>query len=430
MDRKKINLTKEEKTSWFLFITAWVIYAVVSMTKSAYAATMASIIGEGLFDKTAAGTVNASFYLFYGSAQLLGVKLVDKVSPVKLVSLTLVGTLIAIVGMAVSKSFWMMLVFWSFCGLVQFAIWPAILRIIAEYLVPSQKSKAMVYIAFSYCTGMLANYLVAGIVLGVSKWRTLFWVFAVILVLSIVLWQTVTAKTKETYTAVVNLNRQALNEENEAKKDNNQQGSVGFFRLTAISGILILLIPSLIRTAMDAGLKSWVPTMITENYDVSASFASMLTSILVFVNLGGVYIANWMYPKRTNNAVWAFGMCFLVSIPFTVMLLMTGKIPVGAVVFLLTAITTMMYAGHQLINVIIPTYFTRYNRTGSIAALLNALASFGAVVANIGFGYLAENFGWGATITAWIILAAVSFVACAIAVPVWKKFTNRNGEGK
>lgn len=424
------NLSKEEKTSWILFITAWVIYAVVSMTKSAYAATMASIIEEGLFDKTAAGTVNASFYLFYGSAQLLGVKVVDKVSPVKLVSMTLAGTLVAIIGMAVSKSFLMMLIFWSFCGLVQFAIWPAILRIIAEYLVPSQKSKAMVYIAFSYCTGMLANYLVASVVLGVARWRTLFWVFAVILVLSIALWQAVTVRTKSTYTELVKLNKQAREKENELKQNKESQASMDFFRLTAISGILILLVPSLIRTAMDVGLKSWVPTMITENYDVSASFASMLTSILVFVNLGGVYIANWMYPKRTKNAAWAFGICFLTALPFTVMLLLTGRIPVGTVVFLLTAITTMMYAGHQLINVIIPTYFTRYNRTGSIAALLNALASFGAVAANIGFGYLAENFGWNATITAWIILAVVSFGACAIASPVWKKFTNRTGEEK
>lgn len=422
------KLSKEEKTSWILFITAWVIYAVVSMTKSAYAATMASIIGEGLFDKTAAGTVNASFYLFYGSAQLLGVKVVDKVSPVKLVSMTLIGTLVSIVGMAVSKSFLMMLIFWSFCGLVQFAIWPAILRIIAEYLDPSQKSKAMVYIAFSYCTGMLANYLIASVVLGIAEWRMLFWVFAIILALSIALWLSVTTRTKSTYTELLKLNKLAREKGNDLKQNEKAQGSIGFFRLAAISGILILLVPSLIRTAMDAGLKSWVPTMITENYDVSASFASMLTSILVFVNLGGVYIANWIYPKRTKNAVWAFGMCFLISMPFTIMLLMTGKIPVGLVVFLLTAITTMMYAGHQLINVIIPTYFTRYNRTGSIAALLNALASFGAVAANIGFGYLAENFGWIATITAWIILAAVSFATCAIASPVWKKFTNRTGE--
>ena len=43
-----------------------------------------------------------------------------------------------------------------------------ILRIIAEYLAPSQKAKAMVYIAFSYCVGQLANYIIAGVVLSVD----------------------------------------------------------------------------------------------------------------------------------------------------------------------------------------------------------------------------------------------------------------------
>jgi len=36
--------------------------------------------------------------------------------------------------------------------------------------------------------------------------------------------------------------------------------------------------------ALDAGVKSWVPTMIMENYGVSASFATVLTTILVVVN--------------------------------------------------------------------------------------------------------------------------------------------------
>lgn len=421
------KLTKEEKSSWILFIAAWMVYAVISMTKSGYAASMASIIGEGLFDKTQAGAINASFYLFYGTAQLLGVRVVDKVSPVRLVSITLIGTLLSMIGMAFSRSFITMLIFWSFCGLIQFAIWPAILRIIAEYLVPSQKKKAMVYIAFSYCTGTLANYLTAGIVLKVARWRTLFWVFSAVIALSMVLWYAITTKTKDEYTKQAMVNREALKKEEEMTSgDGSSPETVGFFKLITISGMLILLIPSLIRTAMDAGLKSWVPTMITENYAVSASFASMLTSILVFINLGGVYIANWIYPKRTKNAVAAFGICFLTALPFTVLLLLTGKIPVAVVVLLLTVTTTMMYAGHQLINVIIPAYFARYNRTGSIAALLNALASFGAVAANIGFGYLAENYGWNATITSWIILAAISALACIIAAPVWKRFTKRS----
>lgn len=422
MSTKRINPTKEEKASWFLFIIAWIVYAIVSMTKSAYNASMASIIGEGLFDKTQAGTISASFYLLYGSAQLLGAKILDKISPMKLVLMALIGTLISIMAMAVSKSFVMMLVFWSFCGLVQFPIWPAILRIIAEYLSPAQKDKAMVYIAFSYCVGMLANYLIASVVLGVSEWRMLFWVFAVIVVLAILLWQIVTVKTKDSCNIQARKNKELL--ANQASSvENKPAEKISFFRLLTISGLVIILISSFTRSALDMGMKTWIPTMITESYGVSESFASMLTSILVCVNLAGVYIANWIYPKRIKNAVVAYGICFLVALPFNVMLIMTGKIPVGVVVVLLTVSTTMMYAGHQLVNVIIPSYFAKYNRTGSVAALMNALASFGTVAANIGFGYLAERFAWSATITSWIIITVISFVVCMAAAPIWRKFT-------
>ncbi|MEE0944120.1 MAG: MFS transporter [Clostridia bacterium] len=422
MSTNRINKTKEEKTSWFLFVTAWIVYAIISMTKSAYNASMASIIGDGLFDKTQAGTISASFYLFYGLAQLLGVKILDKISPMRLVLVALIGTLISIIGMALSKSFIMMLVIWSLCGLVQFPIWPAILRIIAEYLTAQQRDKAMVYIAFSYCVGMFVNYIAASAVLRVAEWRMLFWVFAVIMVFSIALWQIVTAKTKAACDLQARKNKELLaNELNNV--ENKPAEKINFFKLLTVSGLIIVFLPSLARSAIDMGMKTWIPTMITESYGVSESFASMLTSILVFVNLGGVYIANWLYPKRINNAVTAYGICFLVSLPFNILLLLTGKVPVGVIVVLLTVTTTMMYAGHQLINVIIPSYFAKYGRTGSVAALLNAVASFGIVIANISFGYLAQHFGWGATIISWIIIVSVSLIACAAATPIWEKFT-------
>ena len=67
------NNSAKEKASKLFFLICFVIYAIVSMTKSAYAAAIASIIGEGLFTKSSAGIINAGFYLFYATGQLVGV---------------------------------------------------------------------------------------------------------------------------------------------------------------------------------------------------------------------------------------------------------------------------------------------------------------------------------------------------------------------
>ena len=192
------------------------------------------------------------------------------------------------------------------------------------------------------------------------------------------------------------------------------------------SGLAFMLVPSCIRTMMDMGLKNWVPTMITENYEVSASFASMLTTILLLVNLGGIYIVNFVYPKYIKSEAACFGLCFVIALPFTLLLLLTGKIPVGFVVVLLTLVTTFMYSGHQLINVIIPSKFAKINFSGGAASILNAVASLGAAVATFGYGYIADHFGWTVTIVVWNVMAVIAAVFAFVSVRRWNKFMKEN----
>ncbi len=413
------NSNKEEKASWILFIAVFVAYSIVSMARNGYAASIASVTAEGIFNKSQAGTINASFYLFYGAAQLLGIKFLDRVSPIKLVTVSILGTIVSTVGMALSESFGAMLFFWSFCGLSQFAVWPAVLRIIAEIILPEHRSRAMVYIAFSYCIGSLVNYIIAAMVLNVARWPMIFWVFTAILLVTVFVWLYLTKKTM----VVLEKNEK---EEKAPQKTLQQEKVCDYKKLILSSGTMFLLVTAFFRTALDLGVKSWVPTMITESYQgISPSFANILTTFLLIINLLGVFYASWLYPKKIKNIVIAYGTCFLIAIPFTIMLTLTGKIAVLAVVLLLTIVTTMMYAGHQFIDVLIPSYFAKYNRAGSISATINATAAFGSVVGNIAFGYLADKFGWNTTIISWIVIMVASFVFCMCAARLWEKFTQK-----
>lgn len=414
MNRLFAKFTEEEKASWKLFICAWIVYAMISMVKNVYASAIASITAEGLFDKSLTGTINAGFYLFYGGAQLLGMKLLDKMSPTKMVSFSLIGTLVACAGMAFARSFVPMFVLWSFCGLVQFSIWPAILRVVAEYMLAEHQSRAKVYISFSYCAGIFLAYFIASVVLKIATWPMLFVVAAAIMLASIVFWMRTVKKTETILTKT---------EKKTPVTQAPTQKSMGFMKIMFASGIVFLFFGNFARAALDLGVKSWVPTMMMELYNISASFASVLTTVLVFVNLGGIFIAGWIFPKLTKNLAWGYGLTFFFSLPFTILLLFTGQIHIALVVLFLTVVTTMMYAGHQFINVLIPSYFAKHGKAGSMAAAINSVACFGIVISNIGFGYMAENFGWTATIWSWVILAVVGLVSSGLAAPFWKKFT-------
>ncbi len=421
------KMSKEIKASWCLFIISWAVYAVISMTKGAFSASIASIIQEGLFNKADAGLVNAGFYLLYGGAQLVFFKVLDKISPIKLITLTLLGTIISLVGMALSNSFLSMLILWSFCGLIQFAVWPAVLRLISEYLLPEHEGFARIAIAFSYCVGSLTNYLLAALVLRSFRWTALFWTFSVIVLVFLLTWIIVTQKAAPLLRSA---NKNRVESINTPQIGEQSQSNGGVFGVMVSSGLIFMLVTAFSRATLDSGLKSWVPTMIVENYrdSVSISFANVLTTILICVNLTGAFIATVVYPRRVKSAMWALALCFVSALPFIITLLWIGKISVALVVFALTVITTIMYAGHQLQNVIIPSRFSVLGKQGSVSAVVNAFASFGVVAANFGFGYLAEHYGWRTTTMSWIVIAVVAFSFTALAAPRWKRFFAERGE--
>lgn len=405
-----------KKASWTLFWLCWICYAIISMTRNAYSASIAAIIDEGIFTKSQAGLINSGFYLLYGAAQLFCGKLLDTVPPVKLVSITLIGSGIATVAMGMAKSYIAMLIIWCLCGLVQFGIWPIIIRIIAELILPEHKSRAMVYITFSYCIGSLLNYVLAAIVLKWLDWKLLFYISGIILFLTLIFWVVGTKRT------VSVLSKVSDKSDSPASSSAAPEKSTGFLKMFISSGCLVLSIPVFARTSLDLGIKSWIPTMIMESYKTSESFATALMISLLVFNIFGVFFINFIYPRRIKSEPPAFATCFLISLPFTALLLLIGKMHLLLALAALVVLTTMMYAANQFSTVFIPAAFAKYNRVGSVAAILNAVASFGAVIATTAFGFLSEHYGWNGTIISWIIIIVISSLTLFAITPAWNRF--------
>lgn len=402
------------KASKLIFAAAWIAYVILSMVRNCYSSAIAPIIADGLLDKSQSGIINAGFYLFYGGAQLIGAKLLDKISPVKMITASLLGTILVTAGMSLARDFYTLLILWCFCGLMQFGVWPAVVRILTEYVLPQHQAKAKFYISFAYCIGTILAFLLATVVLKVTSWPVIFAIMTVIAAGCIAFWLPAVKKSEQLLTI---------------KKDstaNVQSGAPAqkpnVLKLMLLSGVFLVLIPTGVRTALDLGLKSWVPTMIIDNYGVSTSFASAIATVLLFVNILGVFVVFWLYPKKIKNEMTLFLLVYVTTLPFIVALLLTGKVHMAFVVALLAIVTTIIYGGNQIAVVLIPSSFARFNCTGSVTSLINSVSSFGAMAANFGFGYLAQNYGWGVTIWSWIIIGAVSLVLCAAAIPMWKKF--------
>lgn len=409
-----------QKASLWLFVACFMAYVIMCMTKNAFGAAIAPIIEDGFMTKSQAGIINGFYYIFYGGGQLLFAKLVDRISPVKMIHMALFGAMVAMIGFMVTDSFVVMLILWSLSGLLQFASWPATIRIISQYLVPGFRGKAMTFIAFGYCTGAMLNSLIVSVILKFSHWRTIFAFSVLVLALCWVGFWVLSKKTMPTLARLVDPAPKAVHEVKKHKRSHT-------WKIMMVSGIALMIIPGFVRAALDNGVKTWVPTMMVENYGVSSSFASLLATMLMFVNLSGVLLVNLLCPRFIKSEVVGMGFCFLLALPCLGLLTLIGKIPLFASILLLTLITTLMYAGNQLLNIMMPAKFAGLNLTGGIASTLNAFACFGIVIANIGFGYLADLFqDWNVVILVWIAMAALGGLFCFLAVRLWKRFLKKH----
>ncbi len=409
---------KDANASILLVIICFVAYTLIGFSRSAYTAAIAGIISDGIFSKTAAGTISSSFYITYSLSQIIGSFYVDKISPFKVIAFGLIGTIIANVFMAQFPTFTVIIIARSLTGIVQFGIWPALLKVLTEYICPKHRRKAMYLMPLGISTGNVLSYLIASIVLKLGSWQDLFtFTYVSLAVITFMYFITVAYSEKRT-TAIVPKEKETVTESKESN-------SLSTFKIILSSGAIFVFIVAFFRSMVAQGLGNWMPTMIMESYNASPSISSVLTAIATCSNFVAVVWVMLLYPKVIKNEVLFVGIFMLLCLPLLVIMIFIGKIPLIVTVILIVFINMFKQAIHQFFTVEIPKGFTKYNKSGMIAGLINVGACLGSMLAGTIYGFTADKFGWNATVGLWAVFVLISVIAAFIAVPIWKKFLSK-----
>lgn len=409
----------DKKMSLILVLVCFVTYTVLGVTRYAYTSAIAGIINDGIFSKAAAGTINSSFYITYGLSQFLGSFFVDRIPPFKTISIALIGTILANIVMSVSSSFAVILIARSFCGLVQFGVWPALLKVISEYIASDYRRKSMYFMPMGLQLGVILSLLIAAVVLKYGNWQDLFTVSYVGLgICTIAFFITVALVDKKAvYT-------EPKKEEKTVVKT-EEKTNIGTLKLLLSSGAIFVFIVALARSLVSVGFESWVPTILMESYNLSPSFSSILTTVTTVANMLSVFAVMALYPKVFKTEYFATGMFFLMFLPMVITMVFIGKI--GLIIVLTAIVFANLFrnAIQQFMAVEIPSGYKKYNKAGMMAGLINVFGCIGGAVAGTIFGYTADNFGWNATIISWVVLVFIGMIASFVAMPVWKKFSSK-----
>ncbi len=418
----KTRYLKNTKASILLFAALLSTFTFISMTKQCFSSAMAFIVEEGIMTKSETGTIVAVFYLVYGVLQLVGGILTDKWNPERFITFGFLGAGLCNLAIYINQiyglvenNFAFVLVVWVLNACSQFAVWPAVFKMISGMLKKEHRSLALFLISFANSIGTVINYAVAALI---PHWTLNFLISAVGLIVFAFLWEIV----------VHGIRPYIKEEEIEAPQTpvhthyHEQQKDVHIVPLLAASGMLLFLVVLLTRSIFDNGLKTLVATMINENYDnVTPAVATALTIIILIMGALGPTLAHQIYPHFVKNEITATILLFAIGTPFCVLLLLTSIVHYWWIVVFLSFFVLLMNAASLFTNYI-AARFNKWGKSATLAGAFNMMTSLGIVVSNFVFTRIVEGFGWTATIWVWIVLLAIANILLWIISPLWKKF--------
>ena len=398
------------------YLIIWIEYALIYMTKNCFGAAMASIVNEGFMTKSQTGLINAVFFIFYGPLQIVGGLLADRYNPENLIKIGLVLSGIINMLLFFFHDFVTMLILWALNGIAQFAIWPAIVKIITSQLAPEDRKDGAFYIAFASVGGLLVSYLAAALI---SKWEYNFLVSSCVLFVLALLW----------ITECHNVDRFMIPD----PKPSAVQQTTTFYtgktgKLFRVSGFYFIILFFFFRTVVDQGVKTFSPTMLMELYDgVTPAIGNLLNILIIGTNLIGAFAIRRLYPKYIRSEVAAALIASVTALPLCGLFLLGGRLHLALMVVCLCGVSCLVNCGTVLINCC-NIHYSQYGKSATTAGIINFVASVAIIVVNYGIALLADLYGWRVVLIVFCACMVIGTAAIAYAVPRWKRFVKSNTE--
>lgn len=401
----------KEQASSKLFWNLFFIYTANIIGKTSFSAATAALVSEEILTKTQAGIIGGGFWLLYAIGQFAGAFVVNKMSAYTQINISIVGATISNLLIPYVCDFVPILLLWGLNGILQFGMWPAVLKLVSEEVVPKQRVSAMGRLAFCYCLGSMISYILTAVILAVATWKYIFvwcgFINGISIIPSVYGWKKCSPVLKDTETIRKNV------------KDKKEKLS---WELIWKSGLIFFCVLVVIKAIADNGIKNWMPTIMVETYGATPSFTSMLSVILLVVNLFGVVVSTYIYEKVRSDELKTLMILYGTILPVMLLLLNFRHMNIWTCAILMSIVTLFFYGSGQVLSMHYPGRFNRWKLVASVGAIINCFAALGNMAATYFGGFIADHFGWGVMLGVWNALVIVFLFITILIYPLWREF--------
>lgn len=406
-----------------LFVAAcWMAYSFSYIGRLNFSASMAEMTNSGVLLKSEAGAVTTGFFICYGLGQFLSGWLGDKVPPRYLVFAGLACSSLLNLAISFEPPYILLIILWSANGLSQALLWAPICRIVSDRVMTERRQKACTALATTMAGGTLFAYMLSALLISASGWKASFICGSFCTMFAAVVWIIVTTKIeKDTDKNGAIEERTVMINEDTGEAVPHDEIPSNFIKLLLVSGLMTLAIASGVQGILKDCMSTWVPTFISDMFEMSPVVSILTGTLLPVFGLFGPYIANRLMVK-TRDELSSLFMLFVISSGALAMLALFGRFSLVVSIVALAVTYACSLGQNMFIVGNIPMYFHNVGKVSMITGSLNAVSYLSTAVMSWVTGALVDTAGWGIVMTIWLILSVVAAVSVIFAKRRWNKF--------
>ena len=395
-----LNNKKQVNGITILFM---VTYMVSYITRINYATIISEIESSTRIPRDLLSIALTSSFITYGVGQIISGFLGDYFSPKKLVSVGLV--LSSFVNLCVPLYFnpLVMTVLWSVNGFAQSLMWPPLVKLMTALLSDEDYNNASVKVSWGSSLGTILVYLVSPLLISVFGWESVFYISTGIGMVMLCFW-----------------NKYCINVDVQRKKTDNKSGSK---RISSVFTpvMIAIMIAIILQGMLRDGVTTWMPTYISETYNLSSVIAILTGVILPVFAILSFKLASVLYTQKVRNPVMCACIFFaLGTVSSICMFCIKGHSAVLSVLFA-AILTGCMHGVNLVLICMVPMYFKKQGNVSMVSGIINSCTYIGSALSTYGIAFLSENKGWNFTLFIWILICLVGTLVCILNSKPWKK---------
>lgn len=435
MENKDASIRRETpmSASKWLFFICFLVYCTSYIARGSFSFVRSTMLTDGAIGIAVAGAISAAYFIFYAIGQLVNGFLGDRISPFVMVLVGLCIVVISNIMMTVTQPQWFYVLWWGINGYGHSMLWSPVFFILSNMV--NTKMRVFSLTAISICSpfGKIMSALVSSATLTDGKWQRVFFVVSMITVAVLLVWVTryITLR-KKLFLCSFDEPAKA-----ESPEDTDKAKKIRIFPILLASGVAIMLPAMLVHGLFYNGVVELIPTILSEEYNMSASMAAIIDIIIPILSIVGVFFANFVYFKmfKKNDMKSATFLMFVTLVPISMMFLLAifkregyliGQYP-DAIIFVVTyaLVYLFQFAFNHVAIVLLPARFAKYSCAATLSGLANAINYGGSAIATYGMTYALLTLELWQTVLIWAAVLIVAAILVLAAQGRWSRFAKK-----